>query len=71
MYYVKSGNRKIDIEDDNVFTMCVKCGKEIQVDLADAVIDGELDLYSVGWFCQKCGEDVRKEALLSKQIERM
>lgn len=66
MYYVKSGNRKIDIEDDNVFTTCVKCGRELQVDLADAVIDEELDLYSVGWFCQKCGEEVRNKPMERK-----
>lgn len=42
MYYLKNGKKKIFIEDDNVFTQCPRCGKEQQIDLADAVIDLEL-----------------------------
>ncbi len=54
MYYVKNRGKKIYIEDDNVFTRCPRCGKELQVDLADAVIDGALDFYGTSWYCEKC-----------------
>ena len=53
--------QKIYLEDDGIFTTCVKCGKELQVDLADSTVDGRLDLYAVSWYCQKCGEEVRNK----------
>lgn len=59
MYYLKSGKKKLFIEDTNVYTMCPRCGKELQIDLADVVIDGQLDLYGTSIFCRKCGEKVR------------
>lgn len=63
MYYLKSGTKKLFIEDDNVFTQCPRCGKEWKIDLADAVIDGALDLYGTAWYCEHCGKKVRKEGL--------
>lgn len=59
MYYLKDGKKKLLIEDANVFTQCPRCGKELQIDLADAVIDGKLDLYGTAWYCKRCGEKVR------------
>jgi len=35
MFYVKHNGKKILIEDDNPFTMCPRCGKEMQVSLAE------------------------------------
>lgn len=61
MYYLKNGKKKLFIEDDNVFTQCPGCGKERQIDLADAVIDGALDLYGTSWYCEKCSEKVRSK----------
>ena len=62
MYYLKNGKKKLFIEDDNVFTQCPRCGKEMPVDLDDAVIDGTLDLYGASWYCERCTKKVRKEA---------
>jgi len=61
MYYMKHNGKKLFIEDDNTFTKCPRCGKEMQIDLADAVIDGKLDLYGMSWYCEKCGEKVRSK----------
>lgn len=58
MYYMKSGKKKLFIEDDNVYT---RCGKEMQIDLGDAVIDGALDLYGTSWYCERCSKIVRNK----------
>lgn len=60
MFYLKTGNEKLWIEDTNTFTMCPVCGKEIQVSLEEAVMDGKLDLYGVSFCCEKCGKTVRE-----------
>ena len=58
MYYLKNGKKKMFIEDDNVYTQCPRCGAERQIDLADAVIEGELDLYGTSWYCEKCSKKI-------------
>lgn len=60
MYYLKHRKRKLFIESDNVFTRCPRCGAEIQIDLADMVIDGQLDLYGTSTYCQRCSEKLRQ-----------
>lgn len=62
MYYMKHNGKKLYIESDNVFTQCPRCGKERPVDLADAVMDGTLDLYGTAWYCEECGAKVQKSA---------
>lgn len=42
------------ITDENVFTTCVDCGKEIQVDLDEIIVDGHLDLCGTGCRCEDC-----------------
>ena len=54
MFYMKHKGKKLWIETDNTFTMCPRCGKELQVDLSEAVVDGALDLYGLSIFCPKC-----------------
>lgn len=59
MFYIKSevGNGvtiTAEINDDNVFTRCPECGEEHQVDLQDAVMDGQLDLYGTAIYCAEC-----------------
>lgn len=61
MYYMKSGKKKLFIEDDNVYTRCPRCGKEMQIDLGDAVIGGALDLYGTSWYCERCSKIVRNK----------
>lgn len=66
MFYVK---REIDgkiikeeITSENVFTVCPKCGKELQVDLAEIFPDGEIDLEGTAIICKDCVQ-------MSKEIE--
>jgi len=58
MFYVKHNGKKIFIEDDNTFTMCPRCGKEMQVSLEQAVVDGKLDLYGTAFYCKQCSPKV-------------
>ena len=37
MFYMKFNGEKLEIESDNVYTLCPRCGKEHQIDLADVV----------------------------------
>lgn len=43
-----------EITDENVFTHCIGCGHEIQVDLDEMIVDGHLDLFGLGMRCEKC-----------------
>lgn len=56
MFYLKHRGTKVYIEDDNVYTRCIGCGKEIKVDLQEILGDGESDLYGTGCFCRECSE---------------
>lgn len=59
MFYTKSklpGGRtvKTEITDESVFTKCPECGREIPVDLAEILFDGEGDLFSTHIICSRC-----------------
>lgn len=59
MFYVKTQvneNTYITstITDENVYTTCIDCGQEVQVDLDEMVIDGHIDLYGLGCRCEDC-----------------
>lgn len=60
MYYLKHGKRKLFIEEDNVFTKCPRCGREIQINLANTLVDGQLDLYGTSIYCHRCSEKLRE-----------
>ena len=45
---------KIDITDENVFTRCPDCGRELPVDLVEVFSDGEGDLFSTSIICSAC-----------------
>ena len=69
MFYIKtrtaSGNViKTDITDENVFTRCMKCGKELPVDLAEFFSDGEGDLFSSGILCSACTKEHKKRRFI-------
>lgn len=53
MYYIKHNNEKINLYGDEIYGTCPICGREIQVDFNDIVIDNEIDLYS-DTFCDSC-----------------
>lgn len=59
MFYIKTKlpdgkTVKTDVTDENVFTRCPECGKEISVDLAELFFDGNGDLYSSAVICEGC-----------------
>ena len=59
MFYLKtelanSKVVKIDITDENVFTRCPDCGRELPVDLVEILSDGEGDLFSTSITCSAC-----------------
>jgi len=58
MFYVKQnfGYAEVitEITDENVYCRCPDCGKEVQVDLAEAFADGEIDLLGTAVLCCEC-----------------
>ena len=62
MFYVKTNitddvEIKVNLYDDEIFTQCLKCGKEIQVDtelFKKLLEDG--DLASTSIYCQECSK---------------
>lgn len=57
MFYVKTKINEetaitTEITDENVFTQCPECGKEIAIDLYDIFSDGG-DLYSTVVYCSE------------------
>ena len=62
MFYVKekindSMEISIEINDENVFCTCPKCGKEVEVDLVEVLEEG--DLVSTQVCCNTCSETMR------------
>ena len=61
MFYIKTKlpdgkTTKTEITDENVFTRCPECGREMTVDLAELFSDGEGDMFSTGVICADCTE---------------
>jgi len=59
MFYVKETVNdtleiKLELHDDNVFTICPDCGVEICVDISELFSDGKSTLYGTALFCPKC-----------------
>lgn len=67
MFYIKtdinnSMEIKVDIYDDEIYTQCPKCGKEMQVekeDLIQVLQDG--DFASTSIYCEECSKIINKE----------
>lgn len=73
MFYIKtvqpSGRSvKTDITDENVFTHCPECGREIPIDLAEVFSDGEGDLFSTSVLCAACTKKRTEKHLFSDGI---
>lgn len=65
MFYIKtnlaSGKTiRTDITDENVFTRCPECGRELSVDLEELFSDSECDLFSTAVVCCACTKKRRK-----------
>ncbi len=57
MFYVKetvsdSMDVTIEINDENVFCRCPRCGDEVQVDLQEILKEG--DLFGTAVLCENC-----------------
>lgn len=59
MFYVKEMikgvTERIEITDENVYNYCPKCGREIKVNLEEALSDGG-DLFGTSVMCKECSE---------------
>ena len=63
MFYVKEQLNdamefSIEINDENVFCRCPRCGTEIQVDLAEVFADEEIDLFGTAVMCKNCSKKI-------------
>lgn len=61
MFYVKEQLNdamevSVEINDENVYCRCPKCGCEVQVDLAEVFADGDIDLFGTAVLCSSCTE---------------
>ena len=56
MFYVKNGETKIEIDYDNVYNLCPRCGREEKVDLSVFICDEDFDLCETGVCCEKCSD---------------
>lgn len=54
MYYIKDNNRRLEINAENVFTTCPKCGREFSVNLEEHLAGGEHDLSGTQTLCAEC-----------------
>jgi len=70
MFYLKNNGKKIEIQEDNVYTICPRCKKEHEVDLADTILTAGENFEcfdSMMVFCEDCSEErMRLEQELSK-----
>lgn len=61
MFYVKEKINDeltftVEIDDENVFTICPECGEEHAVDLSEIFSSGQCDLFSTAVYCRSCSE---------------
>lgn len=54
MFYLKHKGKKLEIYDDNVFTICPQCGKEHCVDIQDVLAHEGADLFGTAVYCKDC-----------------
>ncbi len=56
MFYMKYMGQKLEIHEDNVYTLCAWCGKEHAVDIQEILSSGDADLYGTAVYCAKCSQ---------------
>lgn len=61
MFYMKHKGKKLEICEDNVFTICPQCGKECSVDLQDILSLEHADLYNTDVYCERCSAEWERE----------
>lgn len=64
MFYVKinDGEKVIkeELTDENIFTICPRCGREIHIDLAETFPNGEIDLFGTSVMCSECSKMLKE-----------
>ncbi len=73
MFYLKKKvngdvELKIDLYDDEIYTICPKCGKELQV--GNETLAGVLkdcDLASTSLYCEECSKNINKNAEVTQK----
>lgn len=66
MFYIKEDindtlNIKINIKKENTYTKCIKCEKEIAVDLSRLLACTDNDLEETSVLCEKCSSCILEE----------
>ena len=66
MFYTKTqlpGGKVVttEITDENVYTLCADCGRELSVDLMEVIADDEGDLLSTSIICSACTKNRSKK----------
>ena len=66
MFYVKENINDamevtVEINDENVFCHCPRCGAEVPVDLNEFFGDAEFDLFGTAICCTECSRKMRCE----------
>ena len=66
MFYTKThlpGGKVVttEITDENVYTLCADCGRELSVDLMEVIADDEGDLLSTSIICSACIKNRNKK----------
>ena len=74
MFYIRTKQNcgktiTTDITDENVFTRCPGCGREMPVDLAEIFADAEGDLFSTKIFCAACTKASAEDRLSPKDAK--
>lgn len=64
MFYVKEAigdamEITVEINEENVYCRCTRCGAEVHVDLNGCVGDEDFDLYGTSLYCEECSRKVR------------
>lgn len=66
MFYMKHKGKRLEIREDNVFTICPLCGREHAVDLQDILSYEHSDLYGTNVYCQQCSEQRERDRKADK-----
>ena len=68
MFYMKHKGKKLEIHEDNVYTICPQCGKEHAVDLQDILKCEHADLYSTYPYCEECTAQRERDRAAGKHV---
>lgn len=72
MYYTKAriGENAVintEIDSDNVYNLCPRCGAECAVDLSEIIHNPNFSLYETATYCEECAKIVMAEQEAEKR----